>query len=223
MIAEPLWEPYVRALLKKQFGMEVGDTAIPGWILFAVGVGLHLANRYEQRHPIIPVESKRDSRRERDIRTLRRVLETIHTPTFDEFLEYGKTSLLLGRIFHFWEGFHHLMGSADFFMSDDECLRLIVDLHDSWGTTLDFGEWFTNTSNSDLYKFDHRHGLHPPGDVQKAHKRFISSIWRAESALRAVLQYVFKNYPETDTELTNSIAWREYVEFQRKMDGRMDS
>lgn len=151
----------------------------------------------------------------RDAATLKRLLSTIHTPTFDNFIEYGKTSYFLDRIFHFWEGFRSQVTASDFHLYDNELKTLVSEFFEVWGKGLGFGEYFTQTNNPNLYKFDSRLDVFRSKEFREIHDEFTQAIWNSEVQLKALLSAVRRKFAEIDIEETNLAAWSEYVEFHK--------
>lgn len=153
----------------------------------------------------------------RDAATLKRLLSTIHTPTFDSFIEYGKTSYVFDPILHFWEGFKSQVAASDFRLYDEELKTLVFEFFDAWEKSLSFGQYFTPTNNSNLYKFDSPQDVFRSKEFHEVHDAFTQAIWNSEVKFKALLSTVRRKFTEFELKETNLAAWSEYVEFHKSM------
>jgi len=151
----------------------------------------------------------------RDVVTLNRLFRTIHTPTFDTFIEYGKTSYVLDRMLHFWEGFRAQVTASEFHLYDEELKTLVSEFFTVLGKSLSFGEYFTPTNNPNLYKFNSLLDIFRSKDFREVHDEFNQAIWNSEAKFRALLSAVRRKFPEIDIDDSNLAAWNEYIEFNK--------
>ena len=211
MLSQPWWVAYVNAVFEVSMDASLG-IGVGGWVVLGLGLGIHILNRREEKSQRSKEETL-SREKVHDYRILRGLLESIHSPTFDHFIEYGRSSYVFGRIFHFWEGFRHLVERSDYHINDSELKSLVDELYDSWDRSLSFGEYFTETNNSSLYRFLNRAESFDHERMVKAHDDFTTAILRSDKAYRALLGFTRTNYPEIDIDETNETAWKEYTTF----------
>jgi len=87
MLSQPWWVPLLNSVFEKQFDVVIGFE-VTGWVVLGLGIGFHFLNRYEEKAQLAD-GGKLTREKSRDYRTLRQLLESIHSPTFDEFIDYG--------------------------------------------------------------------------------------------------------------------------------------
>lgn len=49
MISTPFWQPWVEAILKKEIGLDLSYTMIPGWVLITIGVVIYFFNNWQEK------------------------------------------------------------------------------------------------------------------------------------------------------------------------------
>lgn len=155
--------------------------------------------------------------RVRDIDNLQWFFSTIHIPTLDEYIldiPYKKTE----RSFWFWEGFHGLISNSLFHIYDPDLRQAIAEFSTSWATTMSHSEEYTAIRDGNAYVFS------SPGDSplsdqrQEAWDQIKSARIPMRRALDDILRIVREKYIEIDITATNKKAWKQYVDFHRKME-----
>lgn len=213
-MAAPLY-PFIDPDTKKSLSLIGFPIAIVLGVIAALVLGPIRSHSAAKR--LLSCAPVSTSEHTRDAATVKRILSTVHTPTFDNFIEYGKTSYVLDRIFHFWEGFKSQVSASDFHLYDEEIRALVSEFFEVWGKSLNFGEYFTQTSNPNLYKFDSRLDVFRSKEFREVHDEFTQAIWNSEVQFKALLSAVRRKFTEIDIEETNLAAWSEYIEFHKSM------
>ncbi len=143
-----------------------------------------------------------------------KLLNEVHTPTFDNFIYYGHLHFIDDSIFHFWEGLNGKVNASDFHIYDEDLRTATLGLHVAWGKSLSFDKYFINTNNGRLQKFDSRHDIYRDQEAKAAHDAFSEAINEADQYLRSLLALVREKFPDIDIETTNSIALADYRSYQ---------
>jgi hypothetical protein len=153
------------------------------------------------------------TKRQRDIRNLRRALEAIHWPTLQTFMEEAP-HLIRSDVFHFWEEFHSIVRSPVFFLNDRKLRTSIEKIHYLWNYTTSFDQHYI-AGRSGNYIF------HNPGDLplrnhqQKAWRAIEKALRELNQTVQKFLAHVRKHYVEIDIEETNRVAWLEFLEQEK--------
>jgi hypothetical protein len=99
-------------------------------------------------NPKKPGETKGPSiaelHRTRDIESLRRILETIHWPTLDQYMIEGP-HIIEGKVFFFWEGFNSVVNSSLFHLYDQPLASKLKSFYQLWEKTLSFGHFYSQS------------------------------------------------------------------------------
>ena len=170
-----------------------------------------------QNNPVRPTAGKvldpGKTRRERDIRNLRRALEAIHWPTLQTFMEEAP-HLIRSEVFHFWEEFHSVVGSPVFFLNDRKLRTSIETIHRLWNYTTSFDEHYI-AGRSGNYIFHNPGDLPLREDQQKDWRAIEGGLRELNETIQKLLGYIRKHYVEIDIEETNRVAWLEFREQEK--------
>jgi hypothetical protein len=49
LISSKFWQPWVEAILEKEFGIDLSYTSVPGWILISIGLLLYIFNTWQDK------------------------------------------------------------------------------------------------------------------------------------------------------------------------------
>lgn len=172
------------------------------------GVGLII-----KTNPLRPAQQRgmnpAQLRRERDLKNLEWLLETIHIPTMDEFIE-GIPNKFSYMAFFFHDEFNGITNSSLFHISDKKLSDVIRKLRDSWNTTL---------SHEHLYNYDKKtkyFSFYPPPNraLTKAEDKSIKEIESARkemaNSLKELQRIVRKDYVEIDPTAASQEAIKSY-------------
>lgn len=159
-----------------------------------------------------PTGESLEKRKDRE--TITGLLQEIHTPTFDEFIHYGQMHFLYGDIIHYWEGFNGKMAASNFYLYDEQLRAVVLALRDSWGKCLSFGQYFRDTNNIKIQKFDNRYDIYKDEKARKAHQGFGEAINEADRNLRELIVLVRREFQDIDVDATNTAALNDYRSYQ---------
>ncbi len=158
-----------------------------------------------------------NEKRERDIKTVIKLMSNIHTNTIDYFIYRGKHDRIINNIFYYWEGFRADCVSSGFHVYDVELGEKIDVFFKAWGSSLSFGDWFTDTPGFKEYRFMQRHETDRDGWVESKEK-FIKSIYETESAFSELLDYLRNKFEEIDINLLSEKAQQDYIEYHKNLE-----
>ena len=154
-------------------------------------------------------------KRRRDAEMLRKILETIHVPTMDQFLEEIQIGVISYDIVDYWEDFHETVSSNLFHLYDQKLAEIVKSLHNAWEKILSFSGFFEWPSTAQHYKF------HAPGDVfttleqEKAWIEMQEAARETEQAFTFLLEYVRENFVEIDVQKTSAEARSNLIQFRQ--------
>lgn len=194
IVSAPFWEPYLNAALTNYFGVSVPmPNATTGWILLALGIVGAICNVVlDRRDKQITVSVEDASDRE----TLTMLLSELHMPTLDTFIAYGKTSMAYIPVLHYFSRVDAVVNSSAFHLHDPQLKEKVGHFHAALSKALSFEEYFVETSNDKLQKFDSRRDVHADPQARKAHDGFIQSVWDTERHIKELCQSVRSKYPD---------------------------
>jgi len=157
-----------------------------------------------------------EKKRERDINNLKWLLNTIHFPTMDLFIE-KLPERVIHRIFHFWEGFKGVLTNSLFHVYNQEISELIKSIYTHWEKILSYGNRYRSSLNSKISLF-----ITPEGDLpldkeaQNDWNNLLNERLLLNNEFKKLLNYVRENYLEINLEETSNNAINEYIEFNKK-------
>lgn len=210
-MAAPL-APFLEAPTKQQLSTFGFPIAIVLGVVAALILSPIRAHSAALRLLASPVAESPETKKDRD--TIFKLLSEIHTPTFDNFIHFGRLHFIDDTIFHFWEGFNGIVKASNFHLYDDSFRVPIVELHAAWEKSLAYGQYFVNTGNGRLHKFDSRHDIYRDQKAKAAHDAFSQAINDADHHFRALLAVVREKFPDIDIEATNSLALDDFRSYQ---------
>ena len=166
----------------------------------------------------LKIVSPEEKMRQRDVSNIRWVFSTIHLPTLDSHVDDAPYKFP-ERSFHFLIEFEAVMTSSLFHLYDQKLYRALRELHVAWTKATSYGSHYYVTRSGDAFIFIN------PGDIStdKTKEEAWYSISKAtkkmERALARATTIVREQYLEIDLVETNDAAWREYVQFEKYIDG----
>lgn len=206
-VAAPLF-PFLDTTTRQQFSL----IGFPFGIILAVVAALILspirAHSAAMRLISLPAGESQESRK--DMETILKLFNEIHTPTFDNFIYYGRHHMIDDRIFHFWIGVNALVIASDFHIYDEALRAATLGLHKAWGKSLSFGQYFEQTSNNLFHRFVDRHDIYKNALARTAYEEFSVAIDEADRELRSLIALVRKKFPKIDIGATNVTAFSDY-------------
>lgn len=214
MVSGPLWEPYLNALLARYAEVSVpSPNATIGGILLALGIVGVIVNEVLDRRAKRVSVSVED---ENDKRTLYGLFSELHLPTLDLFIHYGKLSMTYTPVLHYFSGLEAVVLASKYHIHDRLVQEGVERLYASLSSALSHGEYFTETSNEKLQKFDSRHDVHADPRAREAHDAFIQSVYDTETHLRALCMTVRTKYPDFDLDATSQRALEDYRSYNEE-------
>lgn len=93
--------------------------------------------------------------RQRDVETLRRIFEPIHTPTMDHLFERISTAAQIpGSVVFFWNYFHGNVVSSSFHFYDAMAHTYVEKVHNDWLALFSYSDHFCEAADGALLKLD---------------------------------------------------------------------
>jgi hypothetical protein len=163
-----------------------------------------------QEKKVTPEEKKRNL----DIDNLKKILSTIHIPTFDSFLEDAPELLIYNQL-HYFEGFKAVLNSNLFYLYDQILLEKIKTVFTLLNKSLSFGQHYIFLNNAKTSKF-----VFPAFDqndydeAMEDFKILIENINQLKIDFKDLISYVRENYIEIDLKETSKIAFEDYLSYQ---------
>ena len=210
-MAAPL-APFLDAQARQQLSVLGFPFAIALGLVAALVLNPIRAHSAALRLIATPAGESPEAKKDRE--TVLRLLNEVHTPTFDNFIYYGRLHFIDDSIFHFWEGLNGKVNASNFHLYDKDLRAATLGLHAAWGKSLSFGKYFIVTNNGRLHKFDSRHDIYRDQEAKAAHDAFSEAINEADQYLRSLLTLVREKFPDIDIEATNAIALADYRSYQ---------
>ncbi|QHN03084.1 hypothetical protein FTO74_06650 [Granulicella sp. WH15] len=157
------------------------------------------------------------TRRQRDVKNLRWLLENIHWPTLEQHIDEAP-KVMPARVLHFYEGFHGVRTAKLFHIFDNDLLALIDAIHSAWSRTTSFGTRYERVVGGDHYIFTVPPNRAWTKDEEKAWAAIERGIKDLHKAIEDFLRYVRTNYLEIDIDELNEISWKRYVQFHQEFE-----
>ena len=164
-----------------------------------------------------------DVKRNRDVRTITRVMNSIHIPTLEQHISDAPRKLS-GLILDFWENFYAIVSPRLFHLYDPKLSEIIKRIYDAWGESIShLNEYHDGPPNGNNYFFKN------PGDLplstrqQKSWNRIKKSLGLLDAALTELLAYLRSSYLEIDIEACSACAWEKEVKWKKEFHELLDS
>lgn len=175
------------------------------------------------KNPIRPMDeglSIDQIQRQRDVKQLKRVMESIHLPTLDQFVD-DLPGYMYGENFHFWEGFNGIVLASNFHLYDKTAFQLIKEIHESWGECLSQGAHYRTSSNYNMHFSSNIGDQQFDKKQQSAWDKIEQARRQLYNSVKDLLNVIREKYIEIELTETNRIAWQEYIDFNKEQDQRM--
>ena len=170
-----------------------------------------------RKEPQKPHERKKQSPKEKkknnDVANLRWLLNTIHIPTMDHFIE-EIPSIIIDKIFHFWEGFKGVKTNSLFHVYDEEAKNLIDKLFKVWECTLSYSNRYSPSTYGDRYFFGQPLNRPFDSEEQKDWELLQKKKIELNAIFKEFLAFIRVNYLEIDLNKTSQNAIDEYTQFE---------
>jgi hypothetical protein len=148
----------------------------------------------------------------RDLLKVQKALETIHFDTIDYFISEFP-SIIIGRIFHFFESYKGIVKSSWFKLYDKSTEKLFIDFYDIWSECLSYGHLYGNEGGKDKYKFGPSRGFDMTKEMSETFDILVVKQREFYQTYHLLLNHVKDSFIEIDLVSTNQLAWDEYINF----------
>lgn len=214
LISGPLWQPYLDAFLARYFDINVPSPNITiGAVLLTLGLLGVIANEALDRWPKkISVSVEDDA----DKQTLHGLFSELHLPSLDLFIHYGKLSATYTPVLHYFYGLEGVVHASKYHIHDQSLKVGVEHLYASLSKALSYGEFFTETANENIQKFDNRQDVHAAPRAREAHDAFIQAVCDTETHLKALCMAVRSKYPGFDLDATSRHALEDYRRYTKE-------
>lgn len=167
-----------------------------------------------EKSPLKPSQLKNETPQEKkrrlDVENLRWIMESIHIPTFDLFIQEFP-DILIHKIFHFELSFISIFESSSFHLYDRELLKLLENYKLLWGNSLSYHSRYFPVSGTKVYAFT---STTVDGEKIKGadsdYTILIGIAAELKKSFLVLLNYIRENYLEIDLKQTNEIAFTNY-------------
>jgi hypothetical protein len=167
-------------------------------------------------HQALQAEPRQPStQRERDVRSLHRLLTNIDLDAFDEFFDQAQSFLIPHRILHFLEGLRGVVGASKFHITDSVLRALVDEFVSSFVACFGFYRWFEARPLVRDYHFTVTR-WEDRNEARKAQADFQAQVARARDAFDQLLSVVKEHYPEIDLVVTSAAARAEKAAFDER-------
>jgi len=167
-----------------------------------------------EKSPLKPSQLKKETieekKRRLDIENLKWIMESIHIPTFDLFIQEFP-DILIHKIFHFELNFISTFESSSFHLYDKKLLKLLENYILLWEKSLSYYSRFFPVSGTKVYAFT---STTVSGEKIKGadsdYQILIGVKEQLKKSFSALLKYIRVAYLEIDLKETNEIAFKNY-------------
>jgi hypothetical protein len=168
-----------------------------------------------EKSPLKPSQIKKETSEERkrrmDVENLKWILESIHIPTFDLFIQ-ELPDFIIHRIFHFELNFISIFDSSSFHLYDKKLLKLLENYKLLWEKSLSFYKHFYSIPSSKGYAFTSTAiNGEKIKDADRDYQILIDVIVDLKKSFSNLLKYVRENFLEIDLKETSETAFKNYV------------
>ncbi len=146
-----------------------------------------------------------------DVKQIKWLMESLHLPTIDEFVENIPKRISNRSIWH-WENFNGIVGNSLFELYDPALKDLVARFHRAWLRALSHDEYYVDNNGGTGSIFHHEHRLALRGDEEGAWADILNARNEMRVSLDAILERLRAAYHKVDISKTNRTAHRAYVE-----------
>ncbi|MFT3918249.1 TIR domain-containing protein [Cloacibacterium sp.] len=152
-------------------------------------------------------------KREKDINNLKKILFSVHIPTFDTFL-FRLPNRIIDRIFYFWYTMQGIYESNSFYIYNQELKEKITEFYHCWDNTLKYGHLFTANNSGD-------YNLSLPFDVfanqkdEEDFKKLTNETIKLREIFPKFIEYIRNFYIEIDLDEISSESYLKYIEYNK--------
>jgi hypothetical protein len=159
----------------------------------------------------IKKETPEEKKRRLDIENLKWILESIHIPTFDLFLQEFP-DFIIHRIFHFELSFVSIFDSSSFHLYDKKLLKLLKNYKILWEKSLSYYKHYYSNPGAKGYNFTSTTVYGEKiKDADRDYHILIDVALELKKSFSALLKYVREDYLEIDVNETSEVAIKNYI------------
>lgn len=173
-----------------------------------------------ENSPLKPHELKKLSpseiKRKKDIENLRELLNFIHVPTIDSFIE-EVPSIVIKDIFYYHDCFREILESNSFNMYDEKLVKILADLNNNWKILLSYGKHYDPEIIGKNYKF-YLPDYDKPGHAEawSDYNHLLDVRLDFEKNFKSLFKLIRTEYLEIDLDETSKIALEIYEQVNQK-------
>lgn len=171
--------------------------------------------------PLKPQELKELSpseiKRKKDIENLRKLLNHIHTPTIDKFID-EVPSIVIKDIFYYHDCFREILESNSFNIYDEILIKILTGLNNNWKILMSYGKHYDSERIGNNYKF-FLPDYDKPGHVEawSDYNYLLDVRLKFEKNFKALLKHIRSEYLEIDLDETSKIALEIHEQVNQKI------
>ena len=164
--------------------------------------------------PLKPNEEKNrtstEIKRIKDIENLRKLLDYIHLPTIDLFLE-EVPSTIIDSIFYYYDGYKEYIESNSFHVYDKILLKILTKLHINWRILLSYGTHYDQERIGNNYKFYMpSHTMQGYEKARSDYDYLLKIRLEFEKNFKALVKLVRLDYLEINIDETSNVALEKF-------------
>lgn len=175
-------------------------------------------DRIIKTNPLKPAQlhlNPEQKKRERDIKNLKYVLETIHIPTLQEYIGEMPYKFDL-MIYDFWHEFDNVVSSNLFIIYNKDLNDVIKKIHKNWGFLMRHGEMYMYKENAKKCILLIPHDRAQTIDERKMLRQIEISTENLEKYLKKLLIITNRDFLEIDPDQASQQALKNYHLFYEK-------
>lgn len=178
------------------------------------------------KNPKRPTELKGMTREkiehDHDVENMRWLMESLHLPTLQQHIqELPRT--ISDKAIWFFENFRGVVANSLFSVYDPVLKDAVDNLYEGWLNALAHENYYHDTSSGKVRVFSNPGDMPLSGSQQKAWDEIDSGRRDMAQGLSTILERLRADYIEVSIHESNSKAWKDYIDFQCKVDDRRDS
>ena len=169
-----------------------------------------------EKSPLKPSQIKKETPEEKkrrlDVENLKWILESIHIPTFDMFLQEFP-DFIIHRIFHFELNFISILESSSFHLYDKKLLKLLKNYKLLLEKSLSYYKHYYSNPGIKGYTFTSTTVYGEKiKDADRDYQILIKVAVELKKSFSALLKYVREDYLEIDVNETSAVALKNYID-----------
>lgn len=156
-----------------------------------------------------------------DVENMRWLMESLHLPTLQQHIE-ELPHAISDKAIWFFENFRGVVANSLFSVYDPVLEEAVNKLYGGWLRALAHDNQYHNTPSGKVHVFSNPGDMPLSGNQQKAWDEIDAGRRDMAQGLATILDRLRADYIEISILKTNAKAWKDYVDFQRKVDDRWE-